>query len=171
MNIWHKAMKKIMVILLAAIVATAAMARVNTTRKGLSRQHTAAENLVVPFDTVAADTLQGGKCSFVEGGIVLKGYSKRLSDRYETFFVTNNTGSPIGHVTITFVYTDMKGATLHSRTETVACNLAQGETAMAQIRSFDTKRLYYYAGPKPRRSATPYKLKVRIESYEVVMKR
>lgn len=164
-------MKKFIGILLALAVATSVMARVNTTRKGLTTQRVATESLVVPLDTVTADTLHGGKRGFVDGGIVLKGYSKRLSDRYETFFVTNNTESAIGHVTITFVYTDMKGVMLHSRTETIACNLAKGATTMAKISSFDTKRLYYYAGPKPRRSATPYKLKVRIESYEVVMKR
>ncbi|MGN0213638.1 MAG: hypothetical protein ACI4AH_02385 [Muribaculaceae bacterium] len=163
-------MRGLIAIIVSAMAVFGVTARVNTTRKGVSGQRVASENLIVPVDTTMCDSTGEATHGFVVGGITIKGYNKQLSDRYETFFVSNNTGSDVGHVTITFLYTDINGKMLHKRTETVECNLANGETGIAKIRSFDRSTFYYYAGPKPRKSATPYKLKVHIESYEVVVK-
>jgi len=141
-------------------------ARVKTTRKGLG-QKTILENIICG-DTMPEDTSVN---NVKTGIIIVKGYIKRAGDNQESFFLTNNTGEYLGHTTLTFLYTDTKGAMLHKRTENVECNLENGETRLLKIQSFDKQhRFYYYLGPRPRKSAIPYMVKVHIESYEIRVK-
>ena len=158
-------MKRLFSILLVMAVLVPMAARTKTTRRNLSA---AAETNIVTEDSLPTGD---DKYTVKASPVVIKGYSKRASDNEEAFFVTNITDGHIGHITLTLLYTDVKGAMLHKRTVTVDCNISKGETRLVKVRSFDRQhRFYYYAGAKPRKSATPYKVKVHVENYELVMK-
>ena len=46
--------------------------------------------------------------------------------------------------------------------------LLPGETQLVSIKSFDVQRLfYYYAGPQPRKSATPFQVAYRLTGYDI----
>lgn len=160
-------MKRIFIIALALSGVLATSARVKTTRKNL-QVSTAAK--VVAADVPCDSAASGTDAKFVANAVTVKGFSKRLSDGDETFFITNNTDSRLGHVTLTLLYTDVDGKMLHKRTATVECNVKKGESCMIKLRSFDRhRRFYYYLGPKPRKSATPFLVKVHVEGYEIVV--
>lgn len=102
------------------------------------------------------------------GDVTLRGYNKRASDAKETFFITNHTKHRISHVTLLLRYTTLTGTMLHERTVTVPVKLRAGESQLVSIRSWDVQRLfYYYAGPKPRKTATPYKVAFRLTGYDI----
>ena len=62
----------------------------------------------------------------------------------------------------------MNGEMLHERIATVEVDLKPKETRLVAIKTFDVQRLfYYYAGPKPRKSATPFKVAVRLVGYDI----
>ena len=100
--------------------------------------------------------------------VTLKGFSKRASDSKESFFITNNTSHRMSAVRLLLRYTTMNGEMLTQRTVTVPVNLKPGETRLVSIKSFDVQRLfYYYAGPQPRKQATPFKVAFRLTGYDV----
>ena len=102
------------------------------------------------------------------GDVTLRGYNKRASDAKETFFITNNTKHRISHVTLLLRYATLTGTMLHERTVTVPVRLRAGESQLVSIKSWDVQRLfYYYAGPKPRKMATPYKVAFRLTGYDI----
>ena len=46
--------------------------------------------------------------------------------------------------------------------------LKPGETKLVSVKSFDVQRLFYfYAGPQPRKQATPFKVAFRLVGYDV----
>lgn len=160
-------MKRIITIAVALICAATMSSRVKTTRKNL--QSSLATSVVAPEELCDSDSCDHS-AKFVANAVTIRGYSKRLSDSDETFFVTNNIESRLGHITLTLLYTDVDGKMLHKRTETVNCDIKKGESRMIKIRSFDRhRRFYYYLGPRPRKSATPYLVKMHVEGYEIVV--
>jgi hypothetical protein len=65
-------------------------------------------------------------------------------------------------------YTTMNGEMLTQRTVTVPVDLKPGETKLVSVKSFDIQRLFYfYAGPRPRKSATPFKVAFRLTGYDI----
>ena len=57
---------------------------------------------------------------------------------------------------------------LTQRSVTIPVSLMPGETKLVSIKSFDIQRLfYYYAGPQPRKAATPFKVAFRLTGYDV----
>ena len=100
--------------------------------------------------------------------VTLKGFSKRASDSKESFFITNNTKHRMSAVRRLLRYTTMKGELLTQRTVTVPVNLKPGETKLVEVKSFDVQRLfYYYAGPQPRKQATPFQVAFRLTGYDI----
>jgi hypothetical protein len=100
--------------------------------------------------------------------VTLKGYSKRASDSKESFFITNNTSHRMSAVRLLMRYTTMAGEMLTQRTVNVPVNLKPGETKLVSVKSFDVQRLfYYYAGPQPRKQATPFKVAYRLTGYDI----
>ena len=100
--------------------------------------------------------------------VTLKGFSKRASDSKESFFITNNTSHRMSAVRLLMRYTTMQGEMLTQRTVTVPVSLKPGETKLVSIKSFDVQRLfYYYAGPQPRKQATPFKVAFRLTGYDI----
>jgi hypothetical protein len=65
-------------------------------------------------------------------------------------------------------YTTMGGEMLTQRVVNVPVSLRPGETKLVSVKSFDVQRLfYYYAGPQPRKQATPFKVAFRLTGYDI----
>ena len=139
-------------------------ARTRTTRKNL-------QSLEVPVAVMdAADGLLPDSLDtdIDPNAVTLKGYSKRASDSKESFFITNNTTHRMSAVRLLLRYTTMNGEMLTQRAVTVPVSLKPGETKLVSIKSFDIQRLfYYYAGPQPRKSATPFQVAFRLTGYDI----
>ena len=153
----------LLALVLIALCASTMDARTKTTRKNL-------RSLEVPVavmesdDGLLPDSLDGVDPNAVS----LKGYSKRASDAKESFFITNNTKQRMSAVRLLLRYTTMQGEMLTQRTVTVPVSLKPGETKLVEVKSFDMQRLfYYYAGPQPRKQATPFKVAFRLTGYDV----
>ena len=153
----------LLALVLIALCASTMDARTKTTRKNL-------RSLEVPVavmesdDGLLPDSLDGVDPNAVS----LKGYSKRASDAKESFFITNNTKQRMSAVRLLLRYTTMQGEMLPQRTVTVPVSLKPGETKLVEVKSFDVQRLfYYYAGPQPRKQATPFKVAFRLTGYDV----
>ncbi len=138
-------------------------ARTKTTRKNLR----STEVPMMPLETtdgLVPDSLTG----IDPAAVTLKGYSKRASDSKESFFITNNTQQRMSAVRLLLRYTTMNGEMLTQRSVTVPVNLKPGETKLVSIKSFDVQRLfYYYAGPQPRKQATPFQVAFRLTGYDI----
>ena len=138
-------------------------ARTKTTRKNL-------QSLEVPVATLEAsdDLMPDSLIQLDPNAVTLKGFSKRASDSKESFFITNNTRQRMSAVRLLLRYTTMNGEMLTQRTVTVPVDLKPGETKLVSVKSFDIQRLFYfYAGPKPRKSATPFKVAFRLTGYDI----
>lgn len=93
--------------------------------------------------------------------ISFSGYDKTASSSKESFLITNKNTQAIEAVEVSITYLDMKGRMLHARNIRVSCYVPAGETRKADIDSWDTQKTYYYhLGPKPKKVATPYKVKI-----------
>ena len=149
--------------LLALLCANTVDARTKTTRKNL-RSLEVPVAMMEASDDLLPDSLQGVDPNAVS----LKGFSKRASDSKESFFITNNTTHRMSAVRLLLRYTTMQGEMLTQRTVTVPVNLKPGETKLVEVKSFDVQRLfYYYAGPQPRKQATPFKVAFRLTGYDI----
>ena len=138
-------------------------ARTRTTRKNL-------RSMEVPVVALEAndDLLPDSLVQLDPNAVTLKGFSKRASDSKESFFITNNTRQRMSAVRLLLRYTTMNGEMLTQRTVTVPVDLKPSETKLVSIKSFDVQRLfYYYAGPQPRKSATPFKVAFRLTGYDI----
>lgn len=151
-------------LLLLLVAGTLDMgARVRSTRKNLR----STEVPVAVLDTVDGllpDTLM----TVDPAAVTIKGFAKRASDSKESFFITNNTRHRMSAVRLLMRYTTMNGELLTQRSVTVPVSLKPGETKLVEVKSFDVQRLfYYYAGPQPRKQATPFKVSYRLTGYDV----
>lgn len=154
-------MRKSATILICALALCGAHARTKTSTHKL----TGSEQLEVARIVADADTLPS---SVDPDAISIKGYTKKASDSKESFFVTNHTNRPISQLRLRMRYTTTQGEPLHERVATVNVTLGVGETRLVSVRSWDTqRRFYYYAGTKPRKSATPYKVAYRLIGYSI----
>ena len=138
-------------------------ARTKTTRRNL-------RSTQVPLvEMTATDSLLTDSLNQVDpAAVTLKGYSKRASDSKESFFITNNTSHRMSAVRLLLRYSTMDGAMLTQRSVSVPVSLKPGETKLVSIKSFDVQRLfYYYAGPQPRKQATPYQVAYRLTGYDI----
>lgn len=143
-------------------IAGAMMARTRTTQTQLKNNSQIVEQIP---DASVPDSLL---LDLEPNAVTLKGYSKKASDSRESFFVTNNTKHRISHIRLLMRYSQMNGEMLHERTATVEVDLKPGETRLVAIKTFDVQRLfYYYASPKPRKSATPFKVAFRLIGYDI----
>ena len=150
-------------LLLMLLCASTMDARTRTTRKNLTTAQVPVL-MVEADDGLLPDSLTG----IDPAAVSLKGYSKRASEGKESFFITNNTSQRMSAVRLLLRYTTMDGELLTQRAVTVPVSLKPGETRLVSVRSFDVQRLfYYYASPKPRKQATPFKVAYRLTGYDV----
>jgi hypothetical protein len=153
---------KLLILLLVLEVAAAGNARTRTTQAQLKNNSQVVEQIP---DAAVPDSLLR---ELEPNAVTLKGYSKKASDSRESFFVTNNTNLRISHIRLLMRYCQLNGEMLHERTATVEVDLRPGETRLVAIKTFDVQRLfYYYAGPKPRKGATPFKVAFRLVGYDI----
>lgn len=155
-----------LVLLMLIVLCISALdvdARTRTTRKNL-------RSTEVPVVELEADDalLPDSLAQLDPNAVTLKGFSKRASESKESFFITNNTSHRMSAVRLLLRYTSMSGEMLTQRTVNVPVNLKPGETKLVSIKSFDVQRLfYYYAGPQPRKQATPFKVAYRLTGYDI----
>ena len=149
-------------LLMVVMVVVTAQARTRTTQSQLKNNSQVIEE--IPAGVVPDSLLR----DLEPNAVTLRGYSKKASDSRESFFVTNNTNHRISHIKLLMRYSQMNGEMLHERTATVEVDLKPHETRLVAIKTFDVQRLfYYYAGPKPRKSATPFKVAFRLVGYDI----
>lgn len=140
------------IILIASLQFTAAD-RVVTTRKHLrlnpsglvtSPQDTSEVSLISPI-----------------GKIRYCGYEKPLRATKETLFIENLTDSTINTVSFTIEYLDSSGRKIHQRQLKHTPRIPPRQTRRIDIPSWDTQKSYYYRrGDTPRKTATPYDIKI-----------
>lgn len=152
-----------LLLMLLCISALEVDARTRTTRKNLRS---------IELPVVALETSDGllpdSLIDIDPNAVTLKGYSKRASDSKESFFITNNTAHRMSAVRLLLRYSTMNGEMLTQRAVTVPVGLKPGETKLVSIKSFDVQRLfYYYAGPQPRKAATPFQVAFRLTGYDI----
>lgn len=153
----------LLVLLMMLLCISTIDARTRTTRKNL-------QSLEVPVVALESNDglLPDSLVDIDPNAVTLKGYSKRASDSKESFFITNNTTHRMSAVRLLLRYTTMNGEMLTQRAVTVPVSLKPGETKLVSIKSFDIQRLfYYYAGPQPRKSATPFQVAFRLTGYDI----
>ena len=162
MRTWNKHIL-IFPLLLILLSVNTLDARTRTTRKNL-------RSVEVPIAVLESSDglLPDSLIDIDPNAVTLKGFSKRASDSKESFFITNNTKHRMSAVRLLLRYTTMKGELLTQRTVTVPVNLKPGETKLVEVKSFDVQRLfYYYAGPQPRKQATPFQVAFRLTGYDI----
>lgn len=153
----------LLVLLMMLMCISTIDARTRTTRKNL-------QSLEVPVVALESNDglLPDSLVDIDPNAVTLKGFSKRASDSKESFFITNNTTHRMSAVRLLLRYTTMNGEMLTQRAVTVPVSLKPGETKLVSIKSFDIQRLfYYYAGPQPRKSATPFQVAFRLTGYDI----
>ena len=162
-NKYSLTLRFLLPLLLLALCVNTIDARTRTTRKNL-RSVEVPVMALESSDGLLPDSLQ----TIDPDAVTLKGYSKRASDSKESFFITNNTSHRMSAVRLLLRYTTMNGEMLTQRQVTVPVSLKPGETKLVSIKSFDVQRLfYYYAGPQPRKQATPFKVAFRLTGYDI----
>ena len=155
-------MKRFIFLALLMVIVVVAMGRTRTTQTQLKNNSQIVEQIP---DASVPDSLL---LELEPNAVTLKGYSKKASDSRESFFVTNNTNHRISHVRLLMRYSQMNGEMLHERIATIEVDLKPRETRLVTVKTFDVQRLfYYYAGPKPRKSATPFKVAFRLVGYDI----
>ncbi|MBQ3324173.1 MAG: hypothetical protein IJG81_04950 [Muribaculaceae bacterium] len=155
-------MKRLIFLTLLMVIVVVALGRTRTTQAQLKNNSQIVEQIP---DASVPDSLL---LELEPNAVTLKGYSKKASDSRESFFVTNNTNHRISHVRLLMRYSQMNGEMLHERIATIEVDLKPRETRLVTVKTFDVQRLfYYYAGPKPRKSATPFKVAFRLVGYDI----
>ena len=150
-------------LLLILLCVSSLDARTRTTRKNLKTNEVPVAVLDSADDLLPDSLLTGDPTA-----VTLKGFAKRASDTKESFFITNNTKHRMSAVRLLLRYTTMGGEMLTQRVVNVPVSLRPGETKLVSVKSFDVQRLfYYYAGPQPRKQATPFKVAFRLTGYDI----
>ena len=164
MKRWNRHIITFSLLLVLLCVSTLELdARTRTTRKNLRSNQ-------VPVAVIEAsdDLLPDSLAAVDPNAVTLKGFNKRASESKESFFITNNTSHRMSAVRLLLRYTTMNGELLTQRSVTVPVSLKPGETKLVSVKSFDVQRLfYYYAGPQPRKQATPFKVAYRLTGYDI----
>lgn len=163
LNKYSLTLRTLLPVALFLLCVSSIDARVRTTRKNL-------QSLEMPVAPIEAsdDLLPDSMAQIDPGAVTLKGFSKRASDAKESFFITNHTRGRMSAVRLLLRYTTMDGELLTQRTVNIPVNLKPGETRLVSVKSFDIQRLFYfYAGPQPRKQATPFKVAYRLTGYDI----
>ena len=141
------------IILIASLQLAAVADRVVTTRRHLKVNQ--ASLVLSPADTATATLVSP------TGKIRYCGYEKPLRSTKETLFIENLTDSTINAVCFTIEYIDTSGRKIHQRQLREAPLIPPRQTRRIDTPSWDTQKSYYYLhGDTPRKTATPYYIKI-----------
>lgn len=164
-------MPKFLVMTIFGVVVSATAFALDTTRRhlqvinGVGAVPIIADTIAEP--TEAQDSLSASLRD--PYALTLMSYKKRASDTQEEFNVTNNTPFHITGARLLMRYftpgcTDI----IDEQQVVIVLDLAPGESQQVKIPSFDLNRAYYYMyGSRPRLSADPFDVRVRIISYSI----
>ena len=129
--------------------------RVKSTRRSERAGATPTTAITIDRDTIAGDT----------ASITLYGYDKPLNATCETVFASNRTDRDILELWITTVYLDTDNRQIHRASRHVKADIPAGETRVVNFPTWDTQRSFYYEGSRrPRVSATPYRVRQRVDT-------
>lgn len=149
------------------MVVQVVAARTKTTQANLQTAAIILDIIDAPITATGSDSIALSD-SIDQSIITLRGFNKKASDSKESFLVQNNSTHRISAIRITLRYTTLNGVMIHERNAVIPIVLNPGDTQLATIKSFDNQRLfYYYAGPKPRKNATPFKVAYRLTGYDI----
>ncbi|UKI43839.1 MAG: hypothetical protein L6U16_12885 [Porphyromonadaceae bacterium] len=154
-------MKRFAVILICVLAWCGTFGRTKTSVHKLSSTRMELECITTDADSVPEGVNPNA--------ISIKGYTKkRERQQGGVFFVTNRTDRTISQIKLRLRYSTLTGEQLHERVATVNVTLRAGETRLVTIKSWDIQRqFYYYAGAKPRKKASPYKVAYRLIGYSL----
>lgn len=130
--------------------------RIVTTRKHLKpiavQNH---DEPPLPIDTITS----------TDGLIRFCGYEKTLRATKETLFIENLSDSTITALSLSIEYLDTNGRQIHHRSIKQPVEIPSRQTRRIDIKSWDTQKTYYYVkGERPRKSATPYDIKIKTDT-------
>lgn len=93
------------------------------------------------------------------------GYEKTLRSSRETIFIENLSDSVINKIKFTINYLDTSDRLIHSRSLWHDVEIPPFQARRIDIPSWDRQKTYYYKrGTMPRKSATPYDIKITADS-------
>lgn len=117
------------------------------------------------------DTLLTPEVPFTPMAVSMHGYSKRVGDAKESFFLRNETHNyRISRVVLKLAYSVEDGREIYRRDEVIECDLRPGATQLITIKSFDKRHVYYYyLTPPQRASGVPYRVQYDVLRYDVVV--
>ena len=158
-------MRKSAVIVSAIVILFAlrlsAFDKINTTRKNLSIK-TVAEQL---------ESLNTAEEKTLTDSINISGYDKTVTDKDESFYLTNNTEFTLSKIVVRFTYRNLDKAMLHEETYGIDCDIPPHSTRQLTVRSWDKGHTHYYhKSRKPRRSAIPYTVSYTLLRYDIAIK-
>lgn len=133
---------------------------------------------MVPADTKAESGVPEADLRWISAGdstyqaavslVSFSGYDKSLSANKETFLIANGSAADLSGLRLIIEYSDLSGRLLHQREVVIDIDVPSGSTRMVDIPSFDTQKSYYYYKSKvPRKSATPYKVRIKAEALKI----
>lgn len=162
-------MKRWLCILILALVTAQGWARTKTTQANLLTASIVLDNIPDVADKADSDSLKADE-AIDQHIITLRGFNKKVGDSKESFLVTNNSDQRMSAIRLTLRYSTLDDSMIHERDVVIPISLNAGETGVATIKTFDTQHMfYYYAGPKPRKSATPFKVAYRLTGYDITI--
>lgn len=155
-------MNRLILIIALCLTLIGVEARVRTTQTHLTTNAPLVPNLEV------ADSLAADSNTLPPNAISLRGFFKRASDSKESFFVTNHLRTRISAIRILLRYSTLNGTALTEREVSIPVDLQPEQSKMVTIPSFDKQRAFYFhAGPRPRKSATPFQVAFRLLGYDI----
>jgi len=134
----------------------------NTGTVSKTNETTASHPFQSHCDTITANT---------DNILHLTGYDKPVSASRETMHVSNTSDSlTVTGMNIEIRYLDKRGRELHRRDISIYNTVEPGCTELISFPSWDIQRSFYYMlSIKPRRQATPYDIRCKI-NYLIVTK-
>lgn len=151
--------------MMAVVLLSPAHSDGKRTRLSMKVSNTVKSNDVRPWEEMLSARTDSLRFDALCKDIIFSGYDKPLTSGHETWIVQNHSDESIRAMRVEITYLTPDGKLLHKREVDVKCVLPPGETRMAEVKSFDRqKSFYFYKSQAPRRSATPYMVKIRIVS-------
>lgn len=100
----------------------------------------------------------------LEKELRFSGFDKKASSTQESFFLSNESNVKILGVKIEVTYLSMAGQMLHRfMSPMIDCDIPSGETRRLDFKTWDgQKSFYYYKSERPRNSATPFKVLLKL---------
>ena len=103
----------------------------------------------------------GDSVIFEMKDIRFAGYEKEINSTKESFIIINSSPVDISELEIEIIYQDINSRMLHKRKEFLTVDVPSGENRKIDISSWDSQKTYYYhLGNRPKKTATPYKVKI-----------